>query len=69
MTDTTIPRTIKTGVTGESKFRAILLIARRAMQIQGGARLLINTTEGKATRIAREEFEAGVLRYEIIPLG
>ena len=62
-----IPQTLKTGETDESKFRIIHLIARRAMQIQGGAKPLIQTIAGKATRIAREEFEAGAIRYEILP--
>lgn len=51
----------------ESKFRVILLIARRAKQIQAGAKPLVHTVARKATCIAREEFAAGLLPYEILP--
>ena len=53
--------------TKESKFRMILVAARRARQIQAGARPLIHTTARKSTRIAQEEMRAGVLPYEILP--
>jgi DNA-directed RNA polymerase subunit omega len=52
----------------ESKYRNILLIARRAKQIQAGARPLVHTAARKATRIARDEFRAGLLPYEILPV-
>jgi len=51
----------------ESKFRIILLIAGRAKQIQAGAKPLVHTLARKATRIAREEFRAGLILYEILP--
>ena len=56
-----------TSETKESKFRMILVVARRARQIQAGARPLIHTTARKPTRIAQEEMRAGVLPYEILP--
>lgn len=52
----------------ESKFRMILLVAQRAKQIQAGAKPLVHTVARKATRIAREEFRAGLIPYEIIPV-
>ena len=51
----------------ESKFRAILLVAERARQLQAGAKPLTHTIARKATRIAREEFLAGAIPYEIVP--
>ena len=52
--------------TNESKFRMILLAARRARQIQSGAKPLVHTTARKPTRIAQEEIKAGVLPYEVL---
>ena len=51
----------------DSKFRMILLVARRARQIQAGAKPLIHTTARKSTRVAQEELKAGVLPFEILP--
>ena len=67
MLDRIIPQPMKTGASNESKFRVILLIARRAKQIQAGAKPLVHTVARKATRIAREEFRAGLIPYEILP--
>ena len=50
----------------ESKFRMILLAAQRARQVQSGAKPLVHTTARKATRVAVEEFRAGVLPYEVL---
>jgi len=55
-----------TKVTDESKFRMILVAARRARQIQGGAKPLVHTVARKPTRIAQEEIKAGVLPYEVL---
>ncbi|MBI4460761.1 MAG: DNA-directed RNA polymerase subunit omega [Acidobacteria bacterium] len=52
----------------ESKYRLILLAAKRARQLQNGARPLIHTLARKPTRIAQEELRAGVLKFEILPL-
>lgn len=52
--------------TVDSKFRLILIAARRARQIQGGAKPLVLTSARKPTRIAQEELKAGVLPYEIL---
>jgi DNA-directed RNA polymerase subunit omega len=53
----------------ESKFRMILLAAKRARQVQSGAKPLVHSPARKATRIAQEEFKAGVLPYEVVPLA
>ena len=52
----------------DSKYRFILLAAKRARQLQGGAKSLIHTTARKHTRIAQEELRAGVLQFEFPPL-
>lgn len=69
MEDAAISQIMKTATSDESKFRVIHLIARRAVQIQGGAKPLIQTIARKATRIARDEFEAGAIRYELLPVA
>ena len=68
MVDRVTPQPMKTtAASDESKFRIILLIAARAKQIQAGAKPLVHTVARKATRIAREEFKAGLIPYEILP--
>lgn len=52
----------------DSKFRFILIAAKRARQLQGGAKALIHTTSRKPTRIAQEEIRAGAVEWELIPL-
>jgi DNA-directed RNA polymerase subunit omega len=44
----------------------ILLAAKRARQVQSGAKPLVHTTARKPTRIAQEEIRAGVLPYEVL---
>ena len=51
----------------DSKFRFILIAAKRARQLQGGAKPLIHTTSRKPTRTAQEEVRAGVVKFELIP--
>jgi len=67
MHDSVIPQLMKTLASDESKFRVILVIARRAKQIQAGAKPLVHTIAQKATRIAEEEFRAGRIPYETLP--
>ena len=50
----------------ESKFRFVHVAARRARQLQTGARPLISTPLRKATRIAIEEVLSNVVRYEVL---
>ncbi|MBI3894552.1 MAG: DNA-directed RNA polymerase subunit omega [Acidobacteria bacterium] len=52
----------------DSKYRFILLAAKRARQLQTGAKPLVHTTARKHTRIAQEELKAGVLKFEVLPL-
>ncbi|MBI4464846.1 MAG: DNA-directed RNA polymerase subunit omega [Acidobacteria bacterium] len=50
----------------DSKFRFILLAAKRARQLQGGAKPLVHTGSRKPTKIAQEELKAGVLKWEYL---
>ena len=50
----------------DSKYRMILMAAKRARQLQGGAKPLVHTTSRKTTRIALEELNAGVIRFEYL---
>ncbi|MBV9072533.1 MAG: DNA-directed RNA polymerase subunit omega [Acidobacteria bacterium] len=49
----------------DSKYRYILVAARRARQIQGGAETLIETSSRKACRIAQDEIQAGKVSYVV----
>lgn len=49
----------------ESKFRFILVAAKRARQLQAGAKPLIQTSYKKVTRIAQAEVLAGLVPIEI----
>ena len=60
----TIPNDEERGV-----YRFILAAARRARQLQSGARPLISTTSRKSTKIAMEEVRAGKVDVQIIPEG
>jgi DNA-directed RNA polymerase subunit omega len=48
----------------DSKYRFILVAAKRARQLQAGAKPLIQTSTKRPTRIAMMELEAGVLPFE-----
>jgi DNA-directed RNA polymerase subunit omega len=50
----------------DSKFRFILVAAKRARQLQAGARPLIQTPTKKVTRIAQLEVEAGLVPFEVL---
>src|ERR1017187_6463848 len=47
----------------DSNYRKVLVAARRARQIQGGAHALVPTHSTKACRIAQDEVEAGKIAY------
>ncbi len=49
----------------DSNYRYILVAARRARQIQSGARPLVETHSRKPCKIARQEIEAGLVKYVI----
>ena len=50
----------------DSKFRYIIVAAKRSRQLQGGARPLISSSSGKLTKIAQEETSLGLIKFEII---
>lgn len=52
----------------DSKFRFILVAAKRARQLQAGARPLVQTPSKKPTRVAQQEVEAGLVPIELIEL-
>ena len=50
----------------DSKYRLVLLAARRSKQIQKGARPRLHSTARKPTRIALDEVERGLVPYQPI---
>ncbi len=50
----------------DSKFRFILVAARRARQLQGGAKALIQSPTKRSTRVAQQEVGAGLVPIEVI---
>ncbi len=49
----------------DSNYRYVLVAARRARQLAGGAPPLVETMARKACRIAREEIAAGKVQYTV----
>jgi DNA-directed RNA polymerase subunit omega len=49
----------------ESIFVYVIVAARRARQLQDGARPLLDAKSSKPTRIAQEELTRGVLEYQV----
>jgi len=49
----------------DSKFRFILVAAKRARQLQAGARPLVQTNSKKLTRVAQQEVSAGLVPFEM----
>lgn len=49
----------------DSKYRYILVAARRARQLQSGASALVSSSSQKACRIARDEISAGKVQYVV----
>jgi DNA-directed RNA polymerase subunit omega len=49
----------------DSKYRYILVAARRARQIQSGSRPMVETLSRKPCRIARDEITAGKVKWVI----
>jgi DNA-directed RNA polymerase subunit omega len=49
----------------DSKYRYILVAARRARQLQSGAPALIKTVSRKASRVAQDEIQAGMVKHII----
>ena len=51
----------------DSKYRKILIAAKRSKQIQKGARPRLQIPDAKATRVALEEVERGLIGFELTP--
>lgn len=49
----------------DSKFRFILVAAKRARQLQAGARPLVQTPYKKSTKVAVAELTAGLVPVEV----
>ena len=49
----------------QSTYRFIIVSAKRARQLQGGARPVLPTSSKKPTIIATEEVRRGLVKYEI----
>ncbi|MGH9564804.1 MAG: DNA-directed RNA polymerase subunit omega [Candidatus Angelobacter sp.] len=50
----------------DSNYRYILVAARRARQLSGGAPTLVNTSSRKVCKIAQEELDAGKVPYVVV---
>jgi DNA-directed RNA polymerase omega subunit len=50
----------------DSKYRLVLLVAKRSKQIQKGARPRVQTAAKKPTRVALEEVQRGLINYQQI---
>ena len=53
----------------DSNYRYVLVAARRARQIQNGARPVVDPHSRKPCRIAEEEIQAGRVKWEIPAAG
>ena len=51
----------------DSKYRKILIAAKRSKQLQKGARARVQIPNAKPTRVALEEIARGLIAFEIIP--
>jgi DNA-directed RNA polymerase subunit omega len=49
--------------TFDSKYRYILVAARRARQLESGAPALVESRSRKACRVAQDEMDAGKVSY------
>ncbi len=49
----------------DSNYRYVLVAARRARQIQNGARPVVQTQTRKPCRIAEEEIQAGMVKWTV----
>ena len=54
-------------VIGDNRFLKVLITAQRAKQLHRGARPLIQNSNTRATRIALEEVERGLINFEHLP--
>jgi len=51
---------------GDNRFLKVLIAAQRAKQIHRGARPLVQKSNSRATRVALEEVERGLISFEFI---
>lgn len=51
----------------DSKYRYILVAARRARQLQSGARPAVESLSRKPCKIAQEELKAGKVKWSLEP--
>jgi DNA-directed RNA polymerase subunit omega len=49
----------------DSNYRYVLVAARRARQLSGGAPPLVNTAARKPSKIAQEEIDAGKIQFTV----
>ncbi len=49
----------------DSKFRYILVAAKRARQLQAGAKPMVQSQSKKITRVAQDEVAAGLVPIEV----
>lgn len=49
----------------DSKYRKILIAAKRSKQLQKGARPRVSMPNSKMTRVALEEVERGLIDFEL----
>ena len=49
----------------DSKYRYVLVAARRARQLQSGAHPVVEPNSAKACRIAEQEINAGKVKWEM----
>lgn len=49
----------------DSKYRKILIAAKRSKQIQNGAKPRVSLPNSKATRVALAEIDRGLVNYEL----
>jgi DNA-directed RNA polymerase subunit omega len=47
----------------DSNYRYVLVAARRARQLSGGAPALVDTSSRKVCKIAQQEIDAGKVQY------
>ena len=56
-------------VISDNRFLKVLITAQRAKQINKGARPLVQNSNMRATRIALEEVERGLISFDFMPQG
>ena len=71
MPETSIRHTAQSTIPDDpeaSAYRFIIVAAKRARQLQGGARSYLPTTSKKPTVVAMEEVRRGLVQYEDLTL-